>query len=430
MKWPIMRLEQLASPEKGAVKIGPFGSQLKKQDLSPAGIHVIGIENVLRNQFDGLGTRYISEWKFKQLESFEVRPGDVLITMMGTIGEVAVVPEGIGASIMDSHLLRFRPNRELCFPEYVKLVIRGSAETKAVMQGQAHGAIMKGLNSSIIRALPAPLPPLSEQRRIVEILDQADSLRRKRAAADAKASRILPVLFNKMFGDPSTNPMGWPIKPLGEITIGNPQYGANASGAEWSEGKPRYIRITDITTDGRLQKNRILTLDMDDWDPYLLTSGDLLFARSGNTVGKTFLYRKEDGFCVFAGYLIRFKPDLEQVVPLYLFAITQTDYYRRWVEARKRVAGQPNINGQEYANLEIPCPPLSIQLNFAKMIDIFMSDYDKRIAATQTIDLLFDSLLHKAFAGNLTSKWREAHMNELLVETEAQAKLLNSRVDL
>jgi type I restriction enzyme S subunit len=269
-----------------------------------------------------------------------------------------------------------------------------------------------------------PLPPLSEQRRIVEILDHADSLRKKRAEADAKAVRILPAIFSKMFGDPATNPKDWPVKTLGEVTIGKPEYGANASAVEWSEGKPRYVRITDITDAGHLRKDGIVSLELEDWEPYRLFAGNLLFARSGNTVGKTYLYRPEDGLCAYAGYLIRFKPDFEQTLPLYLFSMTQTDYYRNWVEARKRVAGQPNINGKEYASLRVLCPPIPLQTQFAGMAEKLLGVFQNSGMAGQLVENLFNVLLHRAFAGELTEWWREAHCKELLAEMEKQSKTL------
>jgi len=166
-------------------------------------------------------------------------------------------------------------------------------------------------------------------------------------------------------------------------------------------------------------------LDLDDREPYRLVPGDLLFARSGNTVGKSFLYRQEDGLCAFAGYLIRFQADLEQVTPWYLFAMTQTGYYQNWVEARKRVAGQPNINGKEYASLQIACPPISLQQQFTTMVESLVALRDARGANVERLDRLFNILLHRAFTGDLTAKWREAHMKILLTEMEAQAKALD-----
>jgi restriction endonuclease S subunit len=311
-------------------------------------------------------------------------------------------------------------------PRYLHLYLNSSKAKAELLRIQSTTSGLRNLNVSLYLAQPVPLPALSEQRRIVEILDQADALRKKRAEADAKAARILPALFYKMFGDPAMNPKGWPTKLLGEVTIGNPQYGANASAAEWTEGSPRYVRITDITDDGRLLKTGVVTLNLDNWAPYQLTTGDLLFARSGNTVGKTYLYQPQDGLCAYAGYLIRFKADQNQVLPWYLFALTQTGYYKSWVEARKRVAGQPNINGKEYASLQIPCPPIPIQEAFIERIERLIDLRDKRNTTEKKIKQLFGVLLHRAFTGDLTAKWREAHMKELLQEMELQAKALET----
>ena len=290
----------------------------------------------------------------------------------------------------------------------------------------AGSTTFKEVRRGALKKYKVPLPSPSEQHRIVEILDQADALRKKRAVADAKAARILPALFYKMFGDPATNPRNWNIKSLGQVIRGKPQYGANASAVEWLEGMPRYVRITDITQDGRLLKSGVVTLDLEDWEPYRLVPGDLLFARSGNTVGKTYLYRQEDGLCAYAGYLIRFQADPEQVTPWYLFSLTQTGYYKSWVEARKRVAGQPNINGKEYSSLQIPCPPLSRQQQFTTMVESLITSQNRRDASTERVDRLFNIILHRAFTGDLTAKWRESHMKELLQEMEQQAKALRA----
>lgn len=271
-----------------------------------------------------------------------------------------------------------------------------------------------------------PLPPYSEQCHIADILDQADALRKKRAEADEKASRILQALFYDMFGDPATNPKDWPVKELGAVCPDKPQYGANAKAMPLEEGMPRYVRITDITDDGRLLASGIVTLDLEDWEQYRLQEGDVLFARSGNTVGKTYMYREIDGLCAYAGYLIRFRPDANEITPWYLFALTQTDYYRNWVELRKRVAGQPNINGKEYASLPIPCPPRALQDRFSKIIEAHIHQRDERGKVAKSIDHLFDVLMHRAFSGTLTERWRESHMEELLAEMEEQAEALES----
>jgi len=345
--------------------------------------------------------------------------GTVMVCCIGSIGRVGIAGTTLSTNQQINSLV-FRPQVDPKFGFYYCRWI------PHLLQSAARNAVVPILNKSNFSKVKMPLPALSEQRRIVEILDQADALRKKRAEADAKAARILPALFYKMFGDPATNPRNWNIKSLGQVIRGKPQYGANASAVEWLEGMPRYVRITDITQDGRLLKSGVVTLDLEDWEPYRLVPGDLLFARSGNTVGKTYLYRQEDGLCAYAGYLIRFQADPEQVTPWYLFSLTQTGYYKSWVEARKRVAGQPNINGKEYSSLQIPCPPLSRQQQFTTMVESLITSQNRRDASTERVDRLFNIILHRAFTGDLTAKWRESHMKELLQEMEQQAKALRA----
>ena len=209
-----------------------------------------------------------------------------------------------------------------------------------------------------------------------------------------------------------------------EAICRSPQYGANAKAIDWFEGMPRYVRITDIRKDGFLHPGDIKTLELEDWQPYALQEGDLLFARSGATVGKTYLYQSDDGLCAFAGYLIRFKIDQSQIDPWVVFALTQTPYYEGWVSSKKRTAAQPNINGQEYASLLIPKPTKELQQNFAGAAKHLVKLRGRRSRMRDELESTFLSLLYVAFSGDLTAQWQEGHMNELLAEMEEQAKYL------
>lgn len=284
------------------------------------------------------------------------------------------------------------------------------------------------IRKSVMEEIPFPLVSKTEQHRIVELLDQADALRSLRRKADAKAARILPALFMKMFGDPATNPMGWPVRSLGELADQRPEYGANASACSPVEGRPRYVRITDIRDDGCLTDEGVVSLDSDDWSRYLLQNGDVLFARSGNTVGKTYIYRPDDGKCAFAGYLIRFQFRSGKVDPWFIFGLTRTAYYSRWVESHKRVAGQPNINGQEYCSLLIPEPPQPLQERFGRIAKASESIVIDAGASAIRLESTFSTMLQHAFSGQLTAEWRQAHMQGLLAEMQQQAKALNLTV--
>ena len=163
----------------------------------------------------------------------------------------------------------------------------------------------------------------------------------------------------------------YPVAKLSELLACPPEYGAGEAGKErTSIEQPRYIRITDIDDNGELSGGLGATADTVE-AKYFLSDGDLLFARSGATVGKCYLHEESriKYPCFYAGYMIRMrlKPS---VLPKYVFAFTQTSYYREWVASVQRAAGQPNINAQEYCSLPLPLPPLDVQERLVAELDV------------------------------------------------------------
>lgn len=162
----------------------------------------------------------------------------------------------------------------------------------------------------------------------------------------------------------------YPAVRLSELLSAPPEYGAGEAGIDRTDiAQPRYIRITDIDEDGELRSGLGATAETIE-SKYLLQDGDLLFARSGATVGKCYLHNaaRTPEPCIYAGYMIRFRFN-EKILPKFVFAFAQTSYYRDWVLAIQRSAGQPNINAQEYCSLEIPLPPREVQERIVAELD-------------------------------------------------------------
>ena len=149
------------------------------------------------------------------------------------------------------------------------------------------------------------------------------------------------------------------------VVIDKPQYGAPYS-SQVFDGKMRYIRITDINEDGSLNEEKVSAKGYS--NHYLLKENDFLIARSGNTVGKTFLYKNKFGKAIFAGYLIRFKLDETKVIPEYLLAYTKCPLYKEWIKGNMRVSAQPNINSQQYLESPVILPPLDVQKKIVEYI--------------------------------------------------------------
>lgn len=207
------------------------------------------------------------------------------------------------------------------------------------------------------------------------------------------AGRIDPVMA--LYRKRSTGSR-FPLVRLGELLVSDPEYGANEKGIEReSEQQPRYVRITDIDDDGRLV-NQLGATAANVEQKYMLSAGDMLFARSGCSVGKTYLHTDVGYDCFFAGYLIKFRVDSKRLLPEYLFAYTQLQPYRDWVESVQRVAVQPNINAEEYRSLEIPLPPLDVQARIAAMLEEAYALKLQRLAEAKRLEATAEGMLRRA----------------------------------
>lgn len=177
---------------------------------------------------------------------------------------------------------------------------------------------------------------------------------------------------------------GVTVVPLKSLLAVSPQYGAGEAGAERSSlDQPRYIRITDIDEFGFIDPDALgVTAEIVE-DRYYLKQDDILIARSGNTVGKSYIHKvrtEADNSAFFAGYLIRFVPDPSKVLPDYLFLYTQLTNYKKWVDAIQRPTGQPNINAEEYQALPVILPVLEAQATYVALYRAAQKTYQQQRA--------------------------------------------------
>lgn len=145
----------------------------------------------------------------------------------------------------------------------------------------------------------------------------------------------------------------WRMKHLAQEPL---QYGANATGVEYDEELPRYVRITDITSERKLTDNGKQSLPIEIAKDYMLQDGDVLFARSGATAGKSFYYDSSDGACCFAGYLIRFRANKAKANSKFLYYYTLTQPYEQWTQQIFIQATIQNISAEKYNNLCFAIP--------------------------------------------------------------------------
>lgn len=170
-------------------------------------------------------------------------------------------------------------------------------------------------------------------------------------------------------------PQDWNVLRLGDVCSNNGDYGLNAPAIDYSINMPTYLRITDIDENGKFCTGDMKSVDNPMTKNYYLKDGDIVFARTGATVGKTYLYNKKDGRLVYAGFLIKFSPNDKRILPYYLKVYTETKMYWNWVAVVSQRSGQPGINASEYCSFKMIVPPIEEQKKIAEIL----SEWDKAI---------------------------------------------------
>lgn len=274
-----------------------------------------------------------------------------------------------------------------------------------------------------------PLPALSEQHRIVEILDQADALRKKCAEADAKAARILPALFYKMFGDPATNPRRWSVKKLGDpqVTTVNPKF---SSAGVSDNTQFSFLPMADVDEVwGRIIGKQVRSYSDVARGFTSFQDNDVLFAKITPCMqnGKAAIARNlvnGRGFGSTEFHVLRASA---LSTPEWLYVLVRLPWFRKQAESSfTGTVGQQRVPTDFLANYTIGCPPIELQQKFAKAVLCFQEWVDQTDRSRRCLENIFSVLLHRAFTGDLTAKWRVAHMRELLQEMEQQAKVLEA----
>ena len=303
---------------------------------------------------------YISELGLNKSSAKIFPKGTVLIAMYGaTVGEVGIL---CNPMCTNQAICGVLPN-DLYNSEFLRYVLLSHKDKYLSL---AIGGAQPNISQQIIKNTLIPLIDKSTQLSIVAELDKINELIQLKKQQLKDYDQLAQSIFYEMFGDPVENEKGWEVKKLREIALEKMSYGSGASAVPYNQ-KIRYIRITDIDELGCLKKD-IVSPNICE-DKYLLSDGDILFARSGATVGKTFLFKSTYGSCIYAGYLIRLRPNTQIVIPEYVYHYTKTHYYRSFIESNQRVVAQPNINAQQYSSLKLPLPPLPLQQQFAARIE-------------------------------------------------------------
>ncbi|MGI2798770.1 restriction endonuclease subunit S [Photobacterium damselae] len=198
--WSWVCFDQISANENNALKAGPFGSALKKSDCTDSGYRVYGQEQVIAGD-ETLVSYYINEDKYTQLEACSVKSGDILISLVGTIGKVLILSDKVEPGIINPRLVKLSLNESIR-RQYVKAYL-DSPVAKQFFKGFSHGGTMEILNLGILRKLPIALPPVDEQKEIVRLVDQyfafAETIEAQVKKAQARVDNLTQSILAKAF---------------------------------------------------------------------------------------------------------------------------------------------------------------------------------------------------------------------------------------
>ena len=285
-----------------------------------------------------------------------------------------------------------------------------------------------GLNRNDVYAESCLLPTPKEQSRVAELLDEADRLRRLRHDANAKAARILPGLFLKIFGEPSTNSAGWPISTVGDVTTLVTSGSTPRGGAEVYVKEGPYIirsqnvlmnclRLSDaarITAETHQQMSRT-------W----VREGDVLLNITGASIGRVAWVKVLDGPANVNQHVCIIRPDPSLINPVFLSVCLSLPSMQAVINGIQTGASRQALNHVQVRGMKVPVPPVSIQTRFSNQAQMLEKCMERTDTVGQKLDRLWENVMQQAFTGRLTARWREAHLNELMSEMAQQAHALN-----
>ena len=390
--YPMMRIGEFLKRNKRAVSIQD-GIQYKRVTIRVRNGGVVPRDEVMG---ENIGTK----------KQFLVSEGQFVISKIDARnGAMGIIPKVLDNAIVTQDFLPYDVDTTKINPQYFVLVCTTKQFIEFCQSCSSGTTNRQRINETEFLNIKIPVPSIEEQNQLIEefnaimlkvqnIDNKIDSLKKHidqyistalgYTSIDVNSKRSKELLSTYNFKDLKR----WDIFnlnyevqsnlyktiSLNDLIIEKPKYGASYKTIH-KVSDIRYIRITDINEDGTLNDD---VVSADGYDSqYLLQNNDFLIARSGNTVGKTFLYNKEVGKAIFAGYLIKFILNTSMINPKYLLYYTKSTIYKKWINSNMRVSAQPNINSEQYLFSPIILPEMKTQNCIVKPIDSIITQITK-----------------------------------------------------
>ncbi|MFI2430761.1 restriction endonuclease subunit S [Streptomyces sp. NPDC018693] len=435
--WAWSTLQDLLACEPRAITDGPFGSNLKSAHYTDSGARVIRLQNVGDGEFRD-ERAYISLEHFETLRAHETVAGDLLLASLGeTLPRVAILPKLDEPAIVKADVIRARLHPEV-LTKWVYYALL-APQTR----GYA-GALIKGvgrprLGMAAMKAIPIPVPPLPEQHRIVEALEEqlsrldsgSSTLQLTRKRLEGLRKRVLVSLI------PEELPESWrmtTVEQAGTLELGRARH------PDWHHGPEMrpYLRVANIFED-RIDTTDVMEMDFSGiWEKYRLEPGDVLLneGQSPHLVGRPALYRGFPKNVAFTNSLIRFQAG-EGVLPEWALLVFRRHLHaKRFMREVRITTNIAHLSAKRLKTVEFPIPPLDVQEKLVQRCDELLSGIaamDQEVHnGLRRAEALRAALLERAFTGNLVTQRPEdepaaAALARIAAQRAAQPKAMRTR---
>jgi type I restriction enzyme S subunit len=363
------------------------------------GFPLLTSKNLVNGSLSFDNVNYISKKDYDEINKrSKVDIGDILYSMIGSIGNFAIVDKEPDFAIKNVALFKF--NNE-CINNKFFVHLLKSSNIKKQIENQQRGGTQQFVSLKILRNLEFPLPPLETQKKIAAILDAADEYRQKTKALIEKYDQLAQSLFLEMFGDPVRNEKGLKVVKLKDITLKITD-GVHAKPNYTASGVP-FISVKDITT-GILKFNDCKYISSEDHKIFTKRCApeylDILYTKVGATYGRPAIVDTKREFSIYVSVAL-LKPDHSKVNAYFLKDALANPAVKRQADKSIKGIGVPDLHLNMINEFLIPLPDFKQQELFANRIEAIEQQKQQAQASLQKAEELFNSLLQRAFKGEL-----------------------------
>lgn len=396
-RWDECRIDELGNESRPVLKAGPFGSAVTKATYEATGYKVYGQQEVVAKDLNA-EAYFVSEATFNRHMSCEVKPGDILMTMMGTIGRVYRVPQNAPKGLINPRLVRIALDTSRIVPEFAEAALEHSP-LQRLLDRRSHGGTMQGLNLKALASIRLPVPPLPEQRKIAEILSAWDDAIEKLEALREAKRDCLTGLTQNLLGIGGAFPDRWKQRPLSTIST---------RVRRQNGGGDHPVMTISAKSGFRLQSDKFSrNMAGSSVDRYIvLYEGEFAYNK-GNSLtapyGCIFSLDRPTALVPFVYFCFALKPELNREFFAHLFAAGALNrQLSRLINSGVRNDGLLNLSPEDFFGCKVPVPDSDEQSAIASALTAAKHEIGLLEAEIEALTRQKRGLMQKL----LTGEWR------------------------